>query len=112
MSPEQISARLRFEHAHRVVSHEWIYRFLIKDKQAGGTLFKLLARCSKKHRKRYGSHDRRGAISNRVQISERPEMVNKRERLGDWEGDTVHGKGGNLVTLLDRTSIYLCAYPV
>ena len=61
------------------------------------------------HRKRYGSHDRQGAISNRVLISERPEEENKRERLGDWEGDTVHGKGGNLVTLVDRTSRYLYA---
>ena len=112
MSPEQISARLRFEHAHSVVSHEWIYRFLIKDKQAGGTRYKLLDRGSKTYRKRYGSHDRRGAISNRVPIRERPEKANKRERLGDWEGDTVHGKGGNLVTLVDRKSRYLCAYPV
>ena len=47
MSPEQISARLRFEKAQKVVSHEWIYRFLIKDKQTGGTLYKLLSRASK-----------------------------------------------------------------
>lgn len=112
MSPEQISARLRFENARTVVSHEWIYRFLVKDKQAGGTLYKLLSRVSKTYRKRYGSHDRRGSISNRVPISERPEAANERERLGDWEGDTVHGKGGNLVTLVDRKSRYLCAYPV
>ncbi len=65
---------------------------IIKDKQAGGTLYKLLARGSKTYRKRYGSHDRRGAISNRVSIRERPEAANKRDRLGDWEGDTVHGE--------------------
>ena len=33
-------------------------------------------------------------------------------RLGDWEGDTVHGVGGSLVTLADRKSGYLSAYPV
>ena len=85
---------------------------MVKDKQAGGTLYKLLSRVSKTYRKRYGSHDRRGAISNRVPISERPKEANNSERLGDWEGDTVHGKGGNLVTLVDRTSRYLCACPV
>lgn len=112
MSPEQISARLRFENARVVVSHEWIFRFLIKDKQAGGALYMYLSRASKKYRKRYGSHDRRGGIANRVPISKRPEAANNRERVGDWEGDTVHGKGGNLVTLTVRKTRYLCAHPV
>src|SRR3546814_16875827 len=69
-----------------------------------------LCRC--RYRKRYGSHDRRGQMRNRVSISERPAEVESRERLGDWEGDTVHGLGGNLVTLVDRKSGYLSAYPV
>lgn len=64
MSPEQISAKLRFENTRTVVSHEWIYRFLIKDKQAGGVLYKLLSSVSNTYRKRYGSHDRCGSISN------------------------------------------------
>jgi len=42
-------------------------------------------------------------------IHERPEVVQVRERLGDWEGDTVYLKGGYLVTLIDRASNYLCA---
>ncbi|SQH77857.1 transposase (fragment) [Shewanella benthica] len=48
----------------------------------------------------------RGArlIPDRVDISERPEIVESRERLGDWEGDTVHGQNANLVTLVDRKS--------
>lgn len=37
ISLEQVSARLRFENAPVVLNHEWIYRFLIKDKQAGVT---------------------------------------------------------------------------
>ena len=51
-------------------------------------------------------------MRNRVSITERPAEVETRERLGDWEGDTVHGVGGNLVTLVDRKSGYLSAYPV
>ncbi|MEB0048897.1 IS30 family transposase, partial [Pseudomonas sp. Dout3] len=64
------------------------------------------------YRKRYGSHDRRGQLRNRVSITERPAEVETRERLGDWEGDRVHGVGGNLVTLVERKSDYLSAYPV
>jgi IS30 family transposase len=112
MSPEQIAHRLKQEQPDRSVSHEWIYRFLAADQRAGGELYKLLRHRRKRYRKRYGSHDRRGQLRNRVSISERPAEVDRRERLGDWEGDTVHGVGGNLVTLVDRKSGYLSAYPV
>jgi IS30 family transposase len=47
-----------------------------------------------------------------VSIIGRPAEVETRERLGDWEGDTVHGLGGNIVTLVDRKSGYLSAYSV
>ena len=51
--------------------------------------------------------DRRGEIKNRVSIDERPKIVEKRERLGDWELDTVIGKNhkGALVTIVDRCSL-------
>lgn len=112
MSPEQIAQRLKQEHPDRTVSHEWIYRFLAADQRAGGELYKYLRHRRKRYRKRYGSHDRRGLLRNRVPISERPVEAENRERLGDWEGDTMHGVGGNLVTLVDRKSGYLRAYPV
>jgi IS30 family transposase len=47
-----------------------------------------------------------------VSITERPSEAETRERLGDWDGDTEHDVGGNLVTLVDRKSGYLSAYPV
>lgn len=42
-------------------------------------------------------------------IHERPEEANNRERIGDWEGDTVRGAigKGSLVTCVDRKSRYL-----
>ncbi len=43
-------------------------------------------------------------IPQRQDISKRPAIVDKRSRIGDWEGDTVHGKKGYLVTLVDRMS--------
>jgi IS30 family transposase len=111
-SPEQIANRLRLEGSEHAVSHEWIYRFIDIDKRNGGQLYLHLRQRRRLYRKRYGSHDRRGQLRNRISISERPAEAETRERVGDWEGDTVHGKGGNLVTLVDRKSGYLSAYPV
>jgi IS30 family transposase len=48
----------------------------------------------------------RGIIKNRVGIKERPNIVERKIRIGDWEGDTVVGQNhqGALVTLVDRKS--------
>jgi len=103
-SPEQISGRLKKE--QRVcVSHEWIYQYILKDKQAGGDLYRHL-RCQKKRRKRYGKYDRRGKLPNCLSIEERPAIVNSRKRLGDWEADTMIGKRCKqaIVTLTERKS--------
>jgi IS30 family transposase len=105
-SPEQIHGRFQQEQG-QTISHEWIYQHIYKDKRAGGDLYRSL-RCQKKRRKRYGTYRRRGRIANHVSIDERPAVVNARERIGDWEGDTVIGKGHNgvLVTVVERTSKY------
>ena len=87
------------------VSHERIYQYVYADKRAGGTLHQHL-RCQKQRRKRYGSHDRRGQLANRCSISERPSIVDSRKRLGDWEADTIVGKGHQqaIVSLTERQS--------
>ena len=106
-SPEQISKYGRAEQELRI-SHEWIYQYIYRDKRSGGTLWKHL-RCRKKRRKRYGSYEKRGQIPNRTWIDARPQSVEDRSRLGDWEADTIIGKGkkGAIVTLVDRKSRYL-----
>jgi len=103
-SPEQVSGWLQRHHAIQV-SHEWIYQHILVDKQAGGDLYRHL-RCQKKRRKRYGSYDRRGKLPNRVSIEERPLIVEQRQRIGDWEVDTIVGKGHHqgIVTLIERKS--------
>jgi transposase, IS30 family len=103
-SPEQVSGWLK-KNKDTAVSHEWIYQYIYADKRAGGDLHKHL-RCQKKRRKRAGDYDRRGKIPNQVSIEERPEIVEKRERLGDWEADTIIGGGkrGAIVTLVERKS--------
>jgi IS30 family transposase len=101
-SPEQISGWLK-ENYGLQISHEWIYQHILMDKQAGGDLYRHL-RCQKKRRKRYGSYDRRGRLKNRVSIDERPVIVDTRQRLGDWEVDTIIGKGHHqaIVSLTER----------
>ena len=103
-SPEQISSWLNRQKLPSV-SPEWIYQYIYTDKKVGGSLHKHL-RCQKKRRKRYGKYDRRGIIPARKSIEERPETVEKRERLGDWESDLILGKGhqGVMVTLTERKS--------
>jgi IS30 family transposase len=103
-SPEQISGWLKLEKGLSI-SHEWIYLYIYDDKHQGGDLHRHL-RCQKIRKKRYGSYDRRGQIKNRVSIDERPDIVDERSRIGDWEVDTVIGRPGGvvLVTLAERKS--------
>ena len=103
-SPEQISGWMKNE-LDDSVSHERIYQHILQDKQTGGKLY-LHLRCRKKRKKRYGSHDRRGQIPNRVSIDERPRIVDSRPRYGDWEVDTVIGRKHQqaIVSLAERKS--------
>jgi len=106
-SSEQISDYCKKEQELQI-SHEWIYQHIYRDKRKGGTLWGHL-RCRKKRKKLYGSYDKRGQIPNRTSIDERPQVVEDRSRLGDWEADTIIGKGkkGAIVILVDRKSRYL-----
>ena len=104
-SPEQVSGWLNEEQAISI-SHERIYQHVWADKRQEGTLYKHLRHSHKKRKKQYGSKDKRGQIRNRVSIDERPEIVEQKTRIGDWEIDTVIGQNhqGALVTIVDRVS--------
>jgi len=112
-SPDQISGYLKL-HNIAEISHERIYQFLLADKKAGGDLYTHLRHSGKKRKKRYGSKDRRGQIKNRVSIDNRPKIVDKKQRIGDWEGDTIIGKQQQkaIVTLVDRASKVVRIGPV
>ena len=110
LSPQQCSGRLKLEKAISI-SPECIYQHAYQDKAQGGDLVSYL-RCQKVRRKRYASgQERRGMLKNRIGIEQRPAVVDQRSRIGDWEGDTVIGKGhqGVLVTLVERKSRYTLA---
>ncbi|MGB1192847.1 MAG: IS30 family transposase, partial [Pseudomonadales bacterium] len=72
-----------------------------------GTLYKNLRRAGKPY-KTGGKKQYRGKIKGRVDISVRPDIINKRQRLGDWEVDSVIGKmnQSSIVTIVERVSRY------
>jgi IS30 family transposase len=104
-SPKQISGDLK-KNKGLSISHETIYKWIWQDKKRGGSLYKLLRHNGKKYNKRAGKTAGRGCIPNRVDISQRPSEVEKKERIGDFEGDLIMGKQGTgaLISMVDRHS--------
>jgi len=117
-SPEQIAGRLAHQGPTdlqgRSISHTTIYRWIWADPQRSQQLRPFLRIASKPRRKPYGKPSHRGRIVGKRSIDDRPAEANERTRLGDWEGDTVVGKGhhGYLLTCVDRLSRYLIARKV
>ncbi len=117
-SPEQIAGRLA-AHAPadlegHSISHTTIYRWIWSDPERTQQFRPLLRIAKKPRRKPYGKPSRRGRIAGKRSIDARPKVIDERIRLGDWEGDTVVGKGhqGVVVTCVDRASRYLVARKV
>lgn len=104
-SPDQISGYAK-KHNLFFVSGEWIYQFILKDKNKCGKLYLHLRHQNKKYRKRYGSPKRQGSIKNRRFIDDRPVIVNEKKRIGDWEIDTIIGKQQKqaVVSIVERVS--------
>lgn len=108
-SPAAIAGRIAIETGTKLISHETIYQWIYLDKREGGKLHKYLLRAYRGFRKSRRAKDGRGLIADRVSIDKRPEEANLRQKIGHWEGDTVHGKKGNVVTLLDRKTRFFNA---
>lgn len=93
-SPEQISGRLGekwSEDKTKQIGKDSIYDFLYEKRK---DLVKYL-RCQKgKYRRRYGTRirEKQREELKKKRIDKRPEIVAKRGRIGDWEGDTIVGK--------------------
>ena len=103
-SPENISCRMKVELPDKAVSHTTIYRLVAQDRTHGGNLYRALPRFGKTRWKGGKRKAGRSLIADRKDITERPEIVELRARLGDWEGDTVYGQDAHLVTLVERKS--------
>lgn len=105
-SPEQISGWLKKWEYTKCVSHETIYKYIWYEKRMGGSLYKELRHNGKKYNKRREGTAGRGCIPGRIDIDERPEIVEEKNRLGDWELDTIigSGKSGAIVSMVERAS--------
>ena len=109
-SPEQIAGRLKIKNGKVVIGKDSIYSF-IYDKRPD--LVRYL-RCQKgKYRRRRGTKIRekqREELKKR-RIDKRPVIVEKRERIGDWEGDTIVSceRVSAILTHVERRSGYLMA---
>lgn len=104
-SPEQIAGRIRKKGI--LICHETIYTFVYNERP---DLIKYLRHQKSKYRKKLGSNARI-ALCRAMKIKridERPKIVEKRKRIGDWEGDTVVGKEKKqrILTYVERKSGY------
>jgi len=96
-SPEQVAGRLQeVDTDIGYVSHTGIYKYIYSV--YGRQLEQHLRYRGKKRKCRQVKST---LIKNRTFIDERPEIINSRERFGDWEGDLiVSGRKGEGVLLV------------
>ena len=108
-SPEQIAGILKKR--KRTLAPSTIYRYI--NERAPHLKMYLRSRKGK-YRRRRGTKlreiEREKAKKRR--IDERPNIINRRGRIGDFEGDTVMGrdKRVRIVSLVDRRTGYLIAF--
>ncbi|MBU0706829.1 IS30 family transposase, partial [Patescibacteria group bacterium] len=106
-SPEQIAGRLKKKWPNdkcRHIGKDSIYKYIHKHRK---DLVKYL-RCQKgKYRRRYGTRirEKQREETKKKRIDKRPAIVEKKVRIGDWEGDTILGKDKNhILTHAERKS--------
>ena len=103
-SPEQVHGLLT-SLGEESMSVEYIYQQIYADKKAGGDLYTHLRRQGRRYHKRGFGKKYRGIVG-RVDIKQRPAIVESRSRFGDLEVDLIIGKDhkGAILTINDRAS--------
>jgi len=97
-SPDQISGWLKRQQITQI-SGQAIYRHIGRHPR----LLRHLRHGGKRYRT--AAQGRLGPISGRVCITQRPDCVDGKTRLGDWELDTIQGPGRSVVvSMVDRAS--------
>ena len=109
-SPEQIAGRLKKIHGKTIICHETIYNFIYEERK---DLVFCLRHQKSKYRRKRGTCTR-NAFNKGLKvrrIEERPQVVDDRVRVGDWENDTVIGKEKKqrILTSVERKSGFALA---
>ena len=104
-SPEQIYGYCK-NNDIPMVSHETIYQYIYADMKNKGDLYTHLRTQCKRRKKRTHRKDRRASIPKRIPISQRPQIVDRKQRFGDWEIDLIEGAGHRsfALTAVERKS--------
>ena len=104
-SPEQICGRLQRERGLRL-SHETIYRHVIRDAHARGGLRYSLRHGGYGYRRLRKTRYVRLPRSPRRSIIERPQHVEQRRQIGHWERDLIHSSktGPTILVMAERAS--------
>jgi len=91
-SPELIAGWLKRNKEYPTISHESIYSWIFNERP---DLINYLTRYSKdgKHYKRGRKPKRAERIKERIDITQRPEIINSRQEIGHWETDLMEGQG-------------------
>jgi len=107
-SPEQIAGRLKLESDGICpVSHETIYQFIYSEEGSRQKLYLLLTRHKPKRTRWYSRKPKKSHIPDTSSISFRPKHIEKRKKIGHWEGDLVvfsSLKSSNVTTIVERKS--------
>jgi IS30 family transposase len=100
-APQQIAGRMRQQDSDRCVSAQTIYAWIEQDEHREHWESFL-----RRRGKRANSRKNAAFTGDAARIDQRPEVIEERLRLGDFEGDTVLGPPGTggLATLVDRKS--------
>jgi len=104
-SPEQIAGRLKRKRSKYAVCHETIYRYIYQHPNK--ELYQYLRYKKRKRLKRFARKERYCRFGERYLITKRPDYIDRRERWGHWEGDTMEFCGSKtklVTTLVERKS--------
>lgn len=92
-SPEEACGRLqRHPPKHlrgRTLCHETVYQWIYEGEGRFGDLYAALPRQQPNRMRRRGRKPKKIVIPERISIHARPEVINGRHRVGDWESDTM-----------------------
>jgi IS30 family transposase len=105
-SPDQIAGRSRRDfrrQSRRQISRQTIYDWIRNQPTEERRTWRECLRFGVRRRRR---REDAGRLPNAVRIDGRPAIVASRRRYGDWEGDTIVGRGrvGGLFSFVERKS--------